>query len=207
MQQNEYLITGHFADLPDDVNARLVESVFELNEENINRRLTKFSGDLSQFYAKIFDSRYIDSEENNTSSYIREFRLETDEECEYLYESMRMEVLRRIEKTRNYAGGFTTLPVFDKTSQNFVNIKTQALAAIKNLQRMKHVIDAIFQERREEHRIKYEISMRRDNPETNPSVLYLSSEFLAWDVLIAGLKQNFFANIDDLIEELHDLRN
>mgnify|MGYP001294079625 CR=1 FL=1 len=194
MQQNQYLITAPFVGLPDDIQAQIAHGVFELSQSVMKHDLAEISMQVSRYYNYVFDIRWMDE-------FAASWQLEVSDECNYLFDSVRYDCLRYIEHVRNYKAGYTTVPAFDKTSSKVMNIKTQRAAAIKNLERLKNVLNEIFDKRQAQQREKYETDTRRFYPGEDHQALYEFEEFVARIEHFDGLKQTLIDNINDAIAE------
>lgn len=194
MQQNQYLITAPFVGLPGDIQAQIAHGVFELSQSVMKHDLAEISMQISRYYKYVFDIRW-------THEFAASWQMDVSDECNYLYDSVRYDCLAYIEHVRSYKAGFTTVPAFDKTSSKVMNMKTQRAAAIKNLERLKNVLNEIFDNRQAQQRAKYEKETRRFYPGEDYQALYAFEEFVARIEHLDQLKQSLFDNIDEAIAE------
>ena len=194
MQQNQYLVTAPFAGFPDDIQAQIAHAVFELSESVLKQDLFEFSLSLGRYYDLVFDYRWIDE-------FARRWRDEMEDVRGYLYNTMWYDCLRYIEHVRKYKADFTVVPAFDKTSSKVMNMKTQRAAAIKNLERLKNVLNEIFEDRQERQIPKYERDMKKYHPDEDFQALYASEKHVGHIAELNQFKQDLIDNIDESIAE------
>ena len=148
---------------------------------------------MRRYYDRVFDRRWIQSDDNETSRSIFEWREEINDRLIDLSQSMESACTNYIMYVRNYIGGYTEVPSYDKKSSNVFNAQARRAAAAENLERFKRVLDHIFQECQARAREHYETSMRRYHPTENSNDLYASSLFTDYIAWPDELKQRLLA--------------
>lgn len=196
MQKNKYFVNAVLYPLPEEIQALLADNVFELPATTMRRDLLQFCRDLSTYYEILYDFNWV----SGTDAWKRQATTTLTN----LHAAMNFDCLRYIEKVSKYKGGFTTMPVFDKNSNKFMNAETQLTAAIKNLNLLEIVLDEMFENRRGWQELLYIGLMTTSYPEQNFEDLYACEIFIEHIRVITLFKQGLLGNIHDLIEELQE---
>ena len=197
--QNPYLVLDGLSDLPEALIGRIGNEVLKLSEADMRQGLAQFSVNVTRYYHSVFDQRWIESEDNEASRLIFMWRDDVDDELEIFLNALDSACTNYVTYVRMHSYNTIRRHSYDKESNSAFKHARRA-AVVENLERLKGVLDNIFQECQARERARYETSMRQHHPTENLHDLYTSSLFNNHIAYADNFKQILFNRIDHIMQ-------